>query len=76
NPHLQAAIDAAAGDVSRTLREDILTGIDRGAASGGNLNSSRAGVAEGIASRGAAEKIADIAAQARLNAWNDGLARA
>lgn len=76
NPHLQAAIDAAAGDVTRTLKEDVLTGIDRGAATGGNLNSSRAGVAEGIATRGAAEKIADLSAQARLNAWNEGLARA
>lgn len=76
NPHLQSAIDAAAGDVTRNLRENVLTGIDREASSGGNLNSSRAGVAEGIASRGAAEKIADIASQARLNAWNEGLARA
>ncbi len=76
NPYLQAAIDSAAGDVTRNLKENILTGIDRDASSGGNLNSSRAGVAEGIASRGAAEKIADISAQARLNAWNEGLARA
>ncbi len=76
NPHLQAAIDAAAGDVTRNLKENILTGIDRDASSGGNLNSSRAGVAEGIAARGATDKIADISAQARLDAWNDGLARA
>jgi hypothetical protein len=76
NPHLQAAIDSAANDVTRNLKENILTGIDRDASSGGNLNSSRAGVAEGIASRGAAEKIADISAQARLSAWNEGLARA
>lgn len=76
SPHLQAAIDAAAGDVTRNLRENILTGLDREASSGGNLNSSRAGVAEGIAARGAGDKIADISAQARLAAWNDGLARA
>lgn len=73
NPYLQAQIDGAAGDVTRNLTENLLPGIDRGASAGGNINSSRAGIASGIAQRGAAEEIAQIGANLRSNAWNNGL---
>ena len=37
------------------------------------MNSSRAGVVEGIARRGAADRVADISAGIRSDAWNRGL---
>jgi hypothetical protein len=73
NPYLKSQIDAAAGDVTRNLTENLLPGIDRGASAGGNINSSRAGIASGIAQRGAAEEIAQIGAGLRSQAWNNGL---
>lgn len=76
NPFINGQIDANTRDVTRNLREDILPNIDRAASAGGNLNSSRAGIASGIAQRGAADRIADISANIRGNAWSDGLDRA
>jgi hypothetical protein len=73
NPYLDAQIDANSRDVTRNLSESILPGIDRSASAGGNINSSRAGVAAGIARRGAEDRIADISAQLRGDAWNRGL---
>lgn len=73
NPAIQGMIDANARDVTRNLSEDILPGIDRAASGGGNINSSRAGVASGIAQRGAADRIADISATLRGNAYDRGL---
>ncbi|OWK31785.1 hypothetical protein [Sphingomonas mucosissima] len=76
NPALQGMIDANARDVTRNLSEDILPGIDRAASATGNINSSRAGVASGIAQRGAADRIADISATLRGNAYDRGLSLA
>ena len=73
NPYLDGQIDANTRDVSRALREQTLPGIDRQAAGTGNLNSSRAGVAAGIATRGAADRVADISASMRGDAYNRGL---
>lgn len=73
NPYLSAQIDAANRDVSRTLNEQTLPGIDRQASATGNINSSRAGVAAGIAQRGAADQMADTAAQMRGQAYSQGL---
>lgn len=73
NPYLSAQIDAANRDVSRTLNEQTLPTIDRTAAGTGNINSSRAGVAQGIAERGAADQMADTAATMRGNAYSQGL---
>jgi len=73
NPYLNGAIDAASRDVTRNLTEDVLPGINRGAAAGGNTNSTRTGIAEGIALRGAQDRIGDIAATVRGDAWNQGL---
>ncbi|QZP08170.1 hypothetical protein [Caenibius sp. WL] len=73
NPYLQAQIDGAAGDITRNLRENLLPSIDRSASASGNINSSRAGIASGIAQRGAAEEIAQIGANLRSQAWNNGL---
>jgi len=76
NPYLDSQIDAANRDVSRTLNEQTLPGIDRQASGTGNINSSRAGVAAGIAQRGAADRMADTAATLRGNAYSQGLSLA
>ncbi|MFC3214625.1 tail fiber domain-containing protein [Novosphingobium panipatense] len=73
SPYLQDQIDAAAGDVRRNLTENILPSVDRSASAGGNINSSRAGIASGIAQRGAAEEIAQIGANLRSKAYSEGL---
>lgn len=73
SPHVNAQIDAASTDIRRNLTENMLPGIDRAASAGGNINSSRAGIASGIAQRGAAEAIGNIGANIRGNAYNQGL---
>jgi hypothetical protein len=76
NPATDGMIDAASRDVRRNLYEDQLPGINRAAAGSGNTNSSRAGVASGIAERGAADRVGDISAAIRGDAYNRGLAMA
>ena len=73
NPYLNGAIDAASRDVTRNLTEDVLPGINRNAAGTGNTNSTRTGIAEGIALRGAQDRIGDIASTVRADAYNSGL---
>lgn len=73
NPYLSGAIDAASRDVSRNLTEQVLPGINRVAAGTGNTNSSRTGIAEGLALRGAQDRIGDISATMRGDAYNRGL---
>ncbi|USQ99530.1 hypothetical protein [Sphingomonas aerolata] len=73
NPHLDAQIDANSRDVVRNLNEQTLPGIDRQASAGGGINSSRAGVAAGIATRGAQDRVADISATMRGQAYSQGL---
>lgn len=73
NPYLQGEIDAVSQDVRRNLTEDVLPGINRAASSSGLTNSSRAGVAEGIALRGAQDRIGNISSTMRSNAYQQGL---
>lgn len=73
NPYLDGQIDAVNRDVGRQLSEETLPGIDRAASASGNINSSRAGVASGIAQRGAADRMADNAASIRGQAYSQGL---
>ena len=73
NPYLNGAIDAASRDVTRNLSEVQLPGIARGADANGDLNSSRTGIAEGIAMRGAQDQIGNIGSTMRANAYNNGL---
>lgn len=73
NPHVQGMIDANARDVTRNLYENEIPGIDRAAAASGNINSSRTGIASGVAQRGAADRIGDISASIRGDAYNRGL---
>lgn len=76
NPALDGAIDAASRDVTRNLSEVELPGINRNSVSGGNTNSTRTGIAEGIALRGAGDRIGDIASNMRYDAYNNGLSLA
>ena len=73
NSLLNSQIDAASTDVVRNLQENQLTGIASNAAGSGNSGSSRAGVAAGIATRGAGDRIGDISANMRGQAYNTGL---
>ena len=54
-------VDSAMRDDRRNLQENTLTGIDLGASGSGNMNSSRAGVAEAVANRGYDDRRADVA---------------
>jgi hypothetical protein len=76
SPFMDGQIDAASRDVSRNLFENQLTGLNADAAGSGNVNSSRAGVAEGMMRRGAADRIGDISAGMRGAAYDKGLSTA
>jgi hypothetical protein len=76
NPYVDGMIDANSRDINRNLYENEIPGIDRAAAGSGNINSSRTGIASGIAQRGAADRIGDISAQIRHDAYSSGLDRA
>ena len=54
-------VDAAMRDDRRNLQENTLTGIDMAASGSGNMNSSRAGVAEAVANRAYDDRRADVA---------------
>jgi hypothetical protein len=55
-----ALVDSAMRDDRRNLQENTLTGIDLAASGSGNMNSSRAGVAEAVANRGYDDRRADV----------------
>lgn len=76
NPYLNGVIDAANRDTVRGLTEQDLPGINRAAAGTGNMNSSRTGVQEGIAQRGAMDRMADTAAAIRSQFFGQGLGMA
>lgn len=76
NPAIDGMIDAASRDVTRNLYENDIPGINRAGTATGNINSSRAGIAEGVAVRGAADRVGDISASIRGDAFNRGLALA
>jgi hypothetical protein len=76
NPYIDGMVDAASRDVNRNLYENQLPGLDMQAASTGNMDSTRTGVAQGIMQRGAADRVADISAQLHGQAYNTGLSTA
>ena len=73
NPFIDGQIDAASRDVVRNLGENVMTGNAAMAAGTGNSGSSRRAVMDAIAQRGAADRVADISAGLRGNAYNTGL---
>jgi hypothetical protein len=76
NPYVNGMIDAANRDVGRDLYENQLPGINRAASGTGNLNSSRAGVQDAIAQRGAMDRMADTASNIRGQFFGQGLGMA
>ena len=55
-------VNAALRDDFRRLNENTLTGINMGASASGNMNSSRAGIADAIANRDYLDRRADVTA--------------
>ena len=55
-------VNAALRDDFRNLNENTLTGINMGASASGNMNSSRAGIADAIANRDYLDRRADVTA--------------
>lgn len=76
NPYMDGMVDASMRDANRQFGEQVMPGINRNAAGTGNMNSTRTGIAQGIAERGLGEKAADIGAQLRGSAWSQGLGMA
>lgn len=76
NPYTQGIIDAASRDVTRNLLENQLPSLALGATGTGNINSTRAGVQQAIAERGAAERLADISSNIRGQFFQTGLSQA
>ncbi len=73
NPFMQAMIDASTADAKRTFSEETMRGIDQNAAATGNMNSTRAGIAAGVAQRGLSDFVGNTSATMRGNAWDKGL---
>lgn len=73
NPYMSSMIDASLTDARRNLSDVQLPAIDRDAASSGNINSSRAGIASGVAQRGFENTAANVAANMRGNAYEQGI---
>ncbi len=76
NPYLNGLIDASSRDVVRNLTESVIPGFRRSASMGDNSNSTRVGngsIAEGIAFRGAQDRIGDIASTIRGGAYTSGM---
>jgi len=58
----QGLVDSAMRDDYRTLTEQTMPGINMGASASGNINSSRAGVADALAQRSYNDRKADVTA--------------
>jgi hypothetical protein len=76
SPYADSMIDAASRDTVRNLNENQLPALNLAAAGSGNTNSTRTGVAQGIAERGASDRLADISSSIRSNLFNTGLSTA
>lgn len=76
NDMIQKQIAAANQTIDETLKEQTFTGIDRDATASGNMGSSRAGIAQAIASRDAADRKATNANTITANAYNNALSMA
>jgi hypothetical protein len=66
-------VNAAMRDDRRNLEENTLTGINQNASGTGNMNSSRAGVADAIANRGYDDRRADVTSVINQNLMDQSL---
>ena len=75
NENTGSLVDAVMRDDRRKLTEQTLPGINRSASSSGNMNSSRAGVAEALAQRAFDDRQADVSADIQQNLIDRSLAQ-
>ena len=73
NPYVDGIIDAGARDVTRNLYENQLPTLAKAASGSGNTNSTRAGVENAIAMRGAGDRLADMSNNIRGQFFGKGL---
>lgn len=73
NPYVSGMIDASSRDVTRNLYENQLPTLAKAAAGSGNTNSTRAGVENAIAMRGAGDRLADMSNTIRGQFFGKGL---
>lgn len=73
NPYVSGLIDASSRDVTRNLYENQLPTLAKAAAGSGNTNSTRAGVENAIAMRGAGDRLADMSNTIRSQFFGKGL---
>ena len=69
----QPLVDNIMRDDYRNLNENTLTGINMGASGSGNMNSSRAGVADAVARRAVDDRRADVTANVQDSLRTDSL---
>jgi hypothetical protein len=73
NPALGATIEAATRPITTNLLEQALPAVRSGAAAAGQFGSSRQGIAEGQAIRGAQQAIGDTSAKIATAGYQSGL---
>jgi hypothetical protein len=73
NPYIDGMIDASSRDVTRKLYENQLPTLAKAAAGSGNTNSTRAGVENAIAMRGAGDRLADVSNSIRGQFFGKGM---
>lgn len=73
NPYVNGIIDASSRDVTRNLYENQLPTLAKAAAGSGNTNSTRAGVENAVAMRGAGDRLADMSNTIRGQFFGKGL---
>lgn len=71
-PMINQMVDSATQQGMRTYNEQFNPQLNANAAASGNLGSSRAGIAQGIAQRGIAEQATQVGANAMNNLFNQG----
>jgi hypothetical protein len=74
--NVEGQVQAAMRDQYRLASENTLPSLYRAASGSGNLNSDRTALAQGVVSRGLAEKALDTSATIRSNLFNQGLSMA
>lgn len=74
--NVDGQVQAAMRDQYRLASENTLPSLYRAASGSGNLNSDRTALAQGVVSRGLAEKALDTSATIRSNLFNQGLSMA
>ena len=76
NPYTQGMVDAAMRGAQRSVTENVLPQISRNAQAGGNVNSNRTAIQEGIVGRGYQDAYADTASKLMGDLYSQGLTTA